>query len=222
MNVLSSLNENSTYIVRILIATLCGFIIGFERANKNKDAGIRTHCIVALGSCLCMIVSAYAFPSVYKSDPARMAAQVVSGVGFLGAGLIFVRRDRIISGLTTAAGIWTTAIIGLAIGSGMIFIGFFSTLIMLLIQIPISKFIQFLPYFGEQNISIIADSKTFNFNDLLEYLDALEIEPLSIGSEKLDNYEYNFLLFVNIPKNVNLWTLSENILKLNGVKSVKV
>ena len=106
-----------SWVVRILIASLCGFIIGFERKSRSKEAGIRTHAIVCMASALMIIVSKYAFSDMATAtgakdaDPARIAAQVVSGIGFLGAGIIFVRRD-ILHGLTTAAGIWATAGIG--------------------------------------------------------------------------------------------------------------
>ena len=106
------------YLVRIFVAACLGLLIGSERKNRNKSAGIRTHVIVALGAALIMVVSKYGFMDVEKADAARVAAQVVSGIGFLGAGVIFV-RNNLVNGLTTAAGIWATAGVGLALGSGM-------------------------------------------------------------------------------------------------------
>ena len=108
------------------MALAAGFIIGSERENKNKSAGARTHTLVCLGACLAMIVSKYGFYDVKHFDAARVAAQIVSGVGFLGAGVIFVKNYGV-TGLTTAAGIWTTSIIGMAFGSGMYFIGIIAT-----------------------------------------------------------------------------------------------
>ena len=108
------------YPVRLLIAVLCGFIIGYERKNRNKEAGIRTHVIVTVASCLMMMVSKYGFGDLdtARFDGSRIASQIVSGIGFLGAGMIFVHKNSI-KGLTTAAGIWATSGIGMAIGSGM-------------------------------------------------------------------------------------------------------
>lgn len=113
------------YILRIVIAGICGICIGTERTHRSKEAGIRTHCIVALGAALMMVISKYGFSDIVAgengmrgADGARIAAQVVSGIGFLGAGMIFVRKDMI-TGLTTAAGIWVTSGIGMAIGAGM-------------------------------------------------------------------------------------------------------
>lgn len=126
------------FIARLLAACLCGFLIGFERKNRGKEAGIRTHCVVAVASSLMMILSKYGFDdlggNMRGADGARIAAQVVSGIGFLGAGMIFVHKNTI-KGLTTAAGIWATAGIGMAIGAGMYFIGIVSTVIIYLIQI---------------------------------------------------------------------------------------
>ena len=110
------------FFFRILIAGICGGLIGYERNNRLKEAGIRTHLIVALAAALIMVVSKYGFSDVttlkgVALDPSRIAAQIVTGVGFLGAGMIFV-RNQTISGLTTAAGLWATAAIGLAAGVG--------------------------------------------------------------------------------------------------------
>lgn len=128
------------YILRMFVAGICGFIIGFERKNRAKGAGIRTHFMVAMAAALMMIVSMYSFndpifpEGVKVADPTRIAAQIVSGVGFLGAGMIFVHKNTI-SGLTTAAGIWATAGIGMAIGAGMYIIGITATLLVLFAQI---------------------------------------------------------------------------------------
>ncbi len=108
---------------RILLSGFLAAILGLEREIRNKDAGLRTYTLVGLGAALIMVVSQYGFqaatgPNV-SVDPSRVAAQVVSGVGFLGGGLIFVRRD-VVRGLTTAAGLWLSAAIGLAAGAGMV------------------------------------------------------------------------------------------------------
>lgn len=125
--------EYLNWIFRIVLATLCGCAIGYERTSRNKSAGIRTHAIIALGSSMFMIISKYAFFDVSTADGARVAAQIVSGIGFLGAGVIFV-KDDLIQGLTTAAGMWTTSGIAACIGAGLIFIGVFATLFLVVLQ----------------------------------------------------------------------------------------
>ena len=117
-------------LIRILIALACGGIIGYEREHKNRPAGLRTHMLVCIGAALVMIVSQYLFEkySPGVTDPARLGAQVISGIGFLGAGTII--RDRFsVKGLTTAATLWVVACIGLAIGSGYYLMGIIVTVI---------------------------------------------------------------------------------------------
>ena len=116
-------------ITRIVIAGLLGGIIGAEREFRAKIAGTRTHLLVAVGAALMMIVSRYGFDG--QGDPGRVAAQIVSGIGFIGAGAIMVNR-KAIHGLTTAAGIWVAAGIGMAVASGMYAIGIATTLISLI------------------------------------------------------------------------------------------
>ena len=116
------------FIIRLVVASLMGVIIGLEREYRSKEAGYRTHFLVALGSALLMIVSQYGFSEVLETelvrlDPSRLAAQVVSGIGFIGAGTIILLQKQIVRGLTTAAGIWATSGIGLAIGAGMYVLG---------------------------------------------------------------------------------------------------
>lgn len=110
--------------LRLLVATLLSGIIGLERERGERAAGLRTHALVGLGACLLMIVSAFGFEDWHYSpgalDPSRIAAQVVSGIGFLGAGVIIFQRDGgVVRGLTTAASVWVVAAIGLAVGGGL-------------------------------------------------------------------------------------------------------
>ena len=124
------------FALRLFVAGAMGVLIGLEREYRAKEAGYRTHFLVALGSALMMIVSQYGFMEVLKTDlirvdPSRIAAQVVSGIGFLGAGTIILQK-QIVRGLTTAAGIWATSGIGLAVGAGMYAIGIAATFLVLL------------------------------------------------------------------------------------------
>ncbi len=123
-------------IIHIVLSIILGFAIGFERKHRSKEAGIRTHTIVCLGSALMMVVSKYGFIDLegINSDPARIAAQIVTGIGFLGAGMI-VYKKRSVHGLTTAAGIWATAGIGMACGSGLYVIAVASTVLLIGAQI---------------------------------------------------------------------------------------
>ena len=126
------------FLLRIFCAAVLGGLIGLEREYRAKEAGFRTHFLVALGSAVFMIVSAYGFSDVHMDgmtsrwDVSRVAAQVVSGIGFIGAGtIIFRKAENIVSGLTTAAGLWVTAAIGLACGGGMYVLSIATTLMVL-------------------------------------------------------------------------------------------
>ena len=115
-------------IIRLFLAVCLGGLIGLDREKNHSAAGLRTIAIVCLGSCLVIIVNEYLrIKSAYTIDPARIAAQIINGVGFLGAGTIMVKGNQRVKGLTTAASLWVAAIIGIAIGSGFIygaFLGF--------------------------------------------------------------------------------------------------
>lgn len=164
--------ETLNWIIRLAIAALCGIFIGWERKNRSKEAGIRTHTIVCMGTALMMIISKYGFSDmgVRASDYGRIAAQVISGIGFLGAGIIFYRHDYL-HGLTTAAGVWATAGIGLAIGAGMLYIGLFATFALVLLQIVLHKPLGFL---REKTVSII------------------KITAVILGPDTIDTIKYVF------------------------------
>ena len=144
------LGQQLALIIRILVATFCGALVGIERSKRLKEAGVRTHCLVACAAAAFMIISKYAFTDLEDTsvfldgtrgaDPARIAAQIVSGVSFLGAGIIFKNRRSTVTGLTTAAGIWATAAIGMAIGAGLYLIGFATTLFILVLQVVMHKY----------------------------------------------------------------------------------
>lgn len=132
------------FFFRIIVACVCGFFIGFERSRRFKEAGIRTHVIVCCAAALMMIISKYGFADLVnqfgqnfagtkEADPSRIASQIVSGVSFLGAGVIFHSNNGV-KGLTTAAGIWATAGIGMAVGSGMYVMGIVTTIIIIMFQ----------------------------------------------------------------------------------------
>jgi len=131
------------------VALLLSAAIGLEREVRQKDAGLRTHTLVGIGSALFMLISKYGFTDVLEGrlvvlDPSRMAAQIVSGIGFIGAGLIFVRRDAV-RGLTTAAGIWVTAAVGAAAGAGLLVLAALTTGVyfMATLILPLAR--QYLP-----------------------------------------------------------------------------
>ena len=140
-----TLFDNLEFFIRLLLSAALGALVGLERSKRQKEAGVRTHCIIACTSALFMILSKYAFmdlvdiSGIRGADPARIAAQVVSGISFLGAGVIF-KNGNSIRGLTTAAGMWGTAAVGMAIGAGMYWVGLIEAAILVTIQIILHRF----------------------------------------------------------------------------------
>lgn len=137
--------DNLEFFIRIVLAAILGALVGLERSKRQKEAGVRTHCIIACTSALFMILSKYAFVDLVGvaglrgADSARIAAQVVSGISFLGAGVIF-KNGNSIRGLTTAAGMWGTAAVGMAIGAGMYWVGLIEAAVLVGIQIVLHRF----------------------------------------------------------------------------------
>lgn len=137
--------DNLEFFIRILLSAVLGALVGLERTKRQKEAGIRTHCIIACAAAVFMILSKYAFVDPASAlgtrgvDGARIAAQVVSGISFLGAGVIF-KNGNSIRGLTTAAGMWGTAAVGMAIGAGMYWVGLIEAAILVTIQIILHRF----------------------------------------------------------------------------------
>ncbi|KAF0223639.1 MAG: putative Mg2+ transporter-C (MgtC) family [Erysipelotrichaceae bacterium] len=177
-------------IFRIALASFCGALIGFERMNRLKEAGIKTHTVVALGSALIMVVSKYGFMDIYDSfgtlnDPSRIAAQIVTGVGFLGAGMILIKKQTV-SGLTTAAIIWTTSGIGMTIGSGLYMIGVSSTILLLCFQLFFhSKFMRRIERSGE---TILVETSQ---DSIEEVLAVFHNHKININSFKVSKFENN-------------------------------
>lgn len=138
-----------TFTIRLIVAMILGGIVGLEREYRAKDAGFRTHFLVAIGSALFTLISMYGFADGVK-DTSRVAAQVVSGIGFLGAGIIVFQRN-VIRGLTTAAGLWVTAAIGMACGVGQFYMAVLVTLLML---IGLEVLNRFIPHIGSSSVQL--------------------------------------------------------------------
>lgn len=175
-------------LLRLCVAGLCGTIVGLDREYRVKDAGFRTHFLVALGSALMMIVSQYGFERLLieheglRFDPGRIAAQVVSGIGFIGAGTIIIHR-QLVRGLTTAASLWATAGIGLAAGAHMFIVAAAATLLTLFGLEALSLF--FGGVGGRRTMVAFSSASRRSIDDLFDRLDprrftliSYEVEPL--------------------------------------------
>ncbi len=184
-----TLSQQLVLLARIILATACGSAVGFERSRRLKGAGIRTHSVVAAASCLLMIISKYGFTDLLVNgmefagtkgaDPSRIASQVVSGVSFLGVGIIYRDIRYATKGLTTAAGIWAVSAIGMAIGCGMYLPGIFTTAFILGMQILMHKHMIGADLYNDMKIEItMKDSPELRklVYDQLDLWDSVNLE----------------------------------------------
>ena len=194
--------------VRIAVAALLGALIGLERGIRQKEAGIRTHSIVAMGGALLMIISKYAFGDLVANggfalgttgaDPTRVASQAITAIAFLGAGVIF-RHGASIKGLTTAAGVWATAAIGLCLGAGLYALGIGTALLVLLINICLHKWLVRLESMSVSTISLTMDDTPGVLDDLRLQLDDRKMPVGSIDVKKKDGL-LHAVITVRVPK----------------------
>ena len=197
------------YLIRVVVACLCGGLIGLERTKRLKEAGIRTHIIVALGATLIMVVSKYGFGDVADADASRIASNVITGVSFLGAGVIFVRGGSV-KGLTTAAGIWATAAIGLALGAGMYTVGILVTVLMILLQIALHKFLPADMQSSKELLLVISRDYHTVMPKIRKRLTDMKILISGVEMEKLENGDVRVTMDVRLHKD----NFSEDLLDL--------
>ena len=197
------------YLIRVVAACLCGGLIGLERTKRLKEAGIRTHIIVALGATLIMVVSKYGFGDVADADASRIASNVITGVSFLGAGVIFVRGGSV-KGLTTAAGIWATAAIGLALGAGMYTVGILVTVLMILLQIALHKFLPADMQSSKELLLVISRDYHTVMPKIRERLTEMKILISGVEMEKLENGDVRVTMDIRLHKD----NFSEELLDL--------
>lgn len=200
---------NAELFVRLVVAALCGAVIGFERMNRGKGAGIRTHLVVAMASALMMEISKYGFSDFsnivmgniaeIKLDPSRLAAQIVSGIGFLGAGMIYI-HGRTPHGLTTAAGIWATSGIGMALGSGMYLLGFMATALIYISQWILHRDIRFLKCVKEERITLVVDNEDENVLKIERLLQENNIHINSVAYKRRDDLSVKLRLHLTVPQ----------------------
>ena len=196
--------------IRLLAAGILGAMIGYERELRGKGAGVRTHFLVALGACLFMIISQYGFPDATKFDSSRIAAGVVGGLGFLGGGIIM--KNKVVSGLTTAAGIWVTGAIGVSMGGGMYVLGVICTVLLLLCM----EALHFYTFkYGERQVNVVLSAT--EDQALINAVQALDkrVSRFSLNL-KDENHKVEINLLINkkdYPQNI-LHTLNT----LPGVK----
>lgn len=222
-------------ISRIVLAVIIGGIVGFERENKNRPAGFRTHILVCVSSCSLMVLSELLFNQYYSLygiviDPQRIAAQVVSGIGFLGAGTI-IHYGTSVKGLTTAASIWAVAALGLICGSGFFFLAFFALFIIETVLITFDRYTKrgpFKPKTIELYLTIVHTSEIIG-NIMLfladNKLEVLQVDFQNISEARALNTEENIskikIILDTKNTNVNINKFISELENQEGVISIK-
>ncbi|MBO5305308.1 MAG: MgtC/SapB family protein [Clostridia bacterium] len=209
---------------RLGLAVICGGLIGIERGRKRRPAGFRTHMLVCLGAAMTMLISQHLWLRGYTTDLSRLGAQVVSGIGFLGAGTILVTGRHQVKGLTTAAGLWASACIGLAIGAGF-YIGALLAFVFVILAITL---------FSHLEARLISSAR--NMNLYVEYYDSATLGRVIEGIKKLSVKIYDVeitknraaegistgaILSVRLPRSLPHAVVMAEIASSDGVKGVE-
>lgn len=206
--------------LRILAALLLGGILGLERGLKHRPAGLRTYMLVCVGACLIMMINQYTYQVFGVGDPVRMGSQVVSGIGFLGAGTIIVTRRSQIKGLTTAAGLWTAAAVGLAVGIGFYEAAFWGGIITFVVLTLLHKLDSWMHKTTRYVELYIELSPAVGLTDFLSPVRAmgLQIEEIQaeLGNSTLGNVRV-FLISAKLQKRMNHELLLDKLRCMEGV-----
>jgi len=217
--------------LRLFLAALLGGIIGYEREINNHPAGFRTHILVSIGSTLIMLISIYGFSNFLvnesvRFDPSRIAAQVVTGIGFLGAGTI-LRQGFNVIGLTTAASLWVVAAIGLAIGSGFYFGAVLSALLVLIslaVLAKLEKLISKKKHFLQLRVTVI--DQPGKLGEIATFLGEKKINVRNVNMYEEDKGEddhqlVSIVFSIKAPKYESIPFVVDHIKQIKGVKEVK-
>jgi len=213
-------------VLRLGLGFLAGAVMGFERSSRRQVAGLRTHILISLGSTLLMLLSIWIpqqFFDMKSGDPGRIAAQVVSGIGFLGAGAI-IRLGNNIRGLTTAASLWFVAAIGLAVGAGLFLaaaiaeaVGLFTLLVLGKIELKI---------FPSERLQILEVFFKTSIPDMQDVMEILKVSKIRIQSVNIvsgtKNKSSKLILMAGIPTNIDIALISQNIKSIEGVVKVAI
>ena len=214
-------------ILRLLVATILGAVVGLERERLEWAAGLRTHALVCVGAALFMIVSAYGFAEALGSsdvvlDPSRVAAQVASGIGFIGAGTIILRRE-IVRGLTTAASIWAVAAIGLAAGGGM-YLAAVVTTVLALVILAVVKPVEWrlFKHRRARQVSLTVDLQEISLSDIKAEIEAanLRLDRMVIRSSDSPEADRVELFLARGSSEEQLLSLLEALRRMAGIRAI--
>lgn len=226
-DIVNHLNEFNTASVlfRLTLAVICGGLIGIERGRKHRPAGFRTYMLVCLGAALTMLISQYVTYTLNQStDITRLGAQVINGIGFLGAGTIIVTRRQQVKGLTTAAGLWASACMGIAIGAGF-YVGALTVCVLIIIVLIVLSKLEVKIMTAARNMTLsVGYTQSDDIVVIIDKIKSLGVRIIDVEIVKL-NTDGNFLLsavfYVSLPKKYKHTDLIEQLAGINGVNLVE-
>ncbi|MBR4291408.1 MAG: MgtC/SapB family protein [Oscillospiraceae bacterium] len=210
--------------VRIAVAVILGGIIGLERGLKNRPAGLRTYMLVCVGACLIMVTNQYIYQAFGTGDPVRMGAQVVSGIGFLGAGTIVVTKRNQIKGLTTAAGLWAAAAVGLSIGIGLYEAAVMGGAVIFIVLSLIHSWDNKMRQNSKMVEIYIELTRRINLGDFLRKIHEMDLEIESIQTEQesaIEEGKRAYIIILKAKRKRNHEILFQNIRDIEGVAYVE-
>ena len=226
-DIVNHLNEFNTASVlfRLTLAVICGGLIGIERGRKHRPAGFRTYMLVCLGAALTMLISQYVTYTLNQStDITRLGAQVINGICFLGAGTIIVTRRQQVKGLTTAAGLWASACMGIAIGAGF-YVGALTVCVLIIIVLIVLSKLEVKIMTAARNMTLsVGYTQSDDIVVIIDKIKSLGVRIIDVEIVKLNtdgNFSLSAVFYVSLPKKYKHTDLIEQLAGINGVNLVE-
>jgi putative Mg2+ transporter-C (MgtC) family protein len=216
------LNENSLtlldVVIRMALAVVCGGLIGMEREHKRRPAGLRTHMLICLGACMTTLTSQYLLLNLgLFTDPARLGAQVIAGIGFIGAGTIIVTKRRQIKGLTTAAGLWVSAIVGLCCGAGF-FLGAVSAAILVLMAEMLMSKLEWYIVSNARTINVFVEyGESETLTVIVDSLKSLNVSILDMELTRSPDRNYGVTFSLGTSRKMRHEVIMNELMGIRGV-----
>lgn len=211
-------------LIKMTLAVILGGVIGIERGRKRRPAGLRTHMLVCLGASMTMILSGYLVSIGQTTDVSRLAAQVINGIGFLGAGTIIVTGRLEVKGLTTAAGLWASACMGIAIGAGF-YIGAIVAFILIFITTAFMNKLELKIMSAARNVNIYVEyADVSTLGDIIEKMKKLDVKIFDVELSRKNNDEsklHTAVFDIRLPKKMPHSSVMATIAEIETVKSVE-
>lgn len=220
------LNEHSLtmmdVVIRMVLAVVCGGVIGIERAQKRRPAGSRTHMLICLGACMTTLTSQYLLLNLgLHTDPARLGAQVIAGIGFIGAGTIIVTKRRQIKGLTTAAGLWASAIVGLCCGAGF-FLGAGAAAVLILVAEMLMSKLEWYLISSARVVNVFVEYReTETLTQIVDTLKGMNVSILDMEVNRSHGMNQGVTFSLGTVRKMRHDTIMNELMALRGVVVVE-